>query len=660
MKRFFTTTCIVFVAFLYLTAQESYYYCQERKIFLPENNLVRYVGFKNDLSADQAENLRRQLSEFCDRVGEYTPFFNKYFILEDKLNQFMKVIFDNDSLISLHTPNYTLNDTLTFYPSRTILVKIKSSASLLSILKETNIPYYKIVQNKYNNKEYSIHLNTDEAIKYSALLYETGLFDYSQPDFYGAVNLFGYENNPDFQDQWAIHNDLNMNLLPAWATSTGNPHIKVAVLDSGMDLNHPDLIDNLLEGYDAVDDQDYPSSVCCGEYETDVDFHGTCCAGIIGASDNDIGLVGISHTSKVIPIRRHHSVKVCYKDFPPNETTYHYVLRTAESWNINAFNHACYDDTADVISCSFSVTATDAIRNKVTEISQNGRNGKGCVVVVSSGNQEHTLPNPLIDTMSSFASLSCVIAVGGINECGERMRYGHYCEIDSGYNSCYGDSLDVVAPGIHVPTTMINGGYTDIFGGTSAAAPHVAGVAALVLSVNPCLTREEVKYVIGSTCTKIRPDIYTYSNDPNHPNGTWNIEVGYGLVNAGAAVALAQQMGGYTYVKDTLIATNTLWNTNTMINQNLTIDSLATLTVTDTLFVGFGSTIIVRPGGKLIVDGGTLTSACAGEMWQGIEVVGDRTQHQNAANQGTVILRNNATIENAHCAIKTGLAGGWT
>ena len=67
--------------------------------------------------------------------------------------------------------------------------------------------------------------------------------------------------------------------------------------------------------------------------------------------------------------------------------------------------------------------------------------------------------------------------------------------------------------------------------------------------------------------------------------------------------------------------------------------------------------IIVRPGGKLIVDGGTLTSACTGEMWQGIEVVGDRTKHQTAANQGTVILRNNATIENAHCAIRTGLEG---
>ncbi len=87
------------------------------------------------------------------------------------------------------------------------------------------------------------------------------------------------------------------------------------------------------------------------------------------------------------------------------------------------------------------------------------------------------------------------------------------------------------------------------------------------------------------------------------------------------------------------------------------VDSGATLTVTCTLSFVPQARLIVRPRGKLIVDGETLTSACAGEMWQGIEVVGDRTKHQTAANQGTVILRNNATIENAHCAIKTGLDG---
>ena len=212
-----------------------------------------------------------------------------------------------------------------------------------------------------------------------------------------------------------------------------------------------------------------------------------------------------------------------------------------------------------------------------------------------------------------------------------------------------------------IPTTNVGANeYINNFAGTSSATPHVAGVAALILSVNPCLTREEVKYIIESTCTKVRQDVYSYGNNPDHPNGTWNIEVGHGLVNAGAAVALAQQMGGYTYVNDTVILSSVLWNTDKMINQDLYIDSLATLTITDTLYVGKGARIIVRPSGKLIVDGGTLTSACAGEMWQGIEVVGNRTQHQNAAHQGTVILRNKAVIENAHCAIRTGLGGRWT
>ena len=238
------------------------------------------------------------------------------------------------------------------------------------------------------------------------------------------------------------------------------------------------------------------------------------------------------------------------------------------------------------------------------------------------------------------------------------MRYGYYCNIaDSGYNSCYGDSLDVVAPGIHVPTTTINGGYTRVFGGTSSAAPHVAGVAALVLSVNPCLTREEVKYVIESTCTKIRPDLYVYGNDPNHPNGTWNIEVGYGLVNAYAAVQLAQQLGGYTYIKDTVITGNIVWTGNKMIHDSLVVDSLATLTVTDTVYMSSKARLIVRPGGKLVIDGGTLTSACPGEMWQGIEVMGDRTKRQIPQWQGTVELRDSAVIENAFCAIRTGLRG---
>ena len=76
---------------------------------------------------------------------------------------------------------------------------------------------------------------------------------------------------------------------------------------------------------------------------------------------------------------------------------------------------------------------------------------------------------------------------------------------------------------------------------------------------------------------------------------------------------------------------------------------------TDTVFFAPSSRIIVKPGGKLIVDGGTLTSACQGEMWQGIQLEGHSNLHQNAVNQGTVQLINGAVIENAHCAITTAI-----
>jgi len=99
--------------------------------------------------------------------------------------------------------------------------------------------------------------------------------------------------------------------------------------------------------------------------------------------------------------------------------------------------------------------------------------------------------------------------------------------------------LDVVAPA-GVPTTDLGGGYTMTYYGTSSAAPHVAGVAALMLSVNPNLTQQQVGQIIEQTARQIRPDIYNYDfNNPNRPNGGWHEQMGYGLIDACAAVAMA-------------------------------------------------------------------------------------------------------------------------
>ena len=101
---------------------------------------------------------------------------------------------------------------------------------------------------------------------------------------------------------------------------------------------------------------------------------------------------------------------------------------------------------------------------------------------------------------------------------------------------------------------------TIAYSGTSQAAPHVSGVAALVLSVNPNLTGQEVRCILESTAQKVRKDLYTYDSIPERPNGTWNEQVGHGLVDAHAAVLKAKCYSDMP-IQQKIIAQNTTWNT---------------------------------------------------------------------------------------------------
>lgn len=165
MNKFIYTLFLVFLGVCPLVAQESYYYCQGKKVFLSENKLVRYVGLKNSLTENQVKNIQNNLNECCAKIYEFTPYFAKYFILEDKMEQFNEVILNNDSLISLNSPNYASNDTLILYPARTILVKMKPSCSfsLLPVLDSIRVPYINVIQSKYNSQEYRISLSLDVA-----------------------------------------------------------------------------------------------------------------------------------------------------------------------------------------------------------------------------------------------------------------------------------------------------------------------------------------------------------------------------------------------------------------------------------------------------------------------------------------------------------------
>ena len=323
-------------------------------------------------------------------------------------------------------------------------------------------------------------------------------------DLMNAVSKINYYNY-----QWNIENSLyplfDINVLDAWEISKGQ-NVKVAIIDDGVDLDHEDLQANLLEGYDVTDGK--IGGDTHGGYIAPSN-HGTYCAGVIGALDNDLGVVGAAPSAKIIPIRK----KYFDGEYSISKT----------DWIIKGLQKA-YQLGADVISCSWHMydSYVGACDLALNEVVANGRKGKGSVLVFSSANINEKENNT--NHVKYPASSIQTISVGSIDKNGIRSDF-----------SCYGIGLDVVAPGRSIPTTVPGDAYQTLFSGTSAACPHVAGVAALMLSVNPNLTYDEVREIICRTAVKL-PD-YTFANaSPSNPYGKWNEEVGYGLVDATAAV----------------------------------------------------------------------------------------------------------------------------
>lgn len=337
---------------------------------------------------------------------------------------------------------------------------------------------------------------------------------YAEPNLIRLIK----PNNDEYLDlQWSIENNgylggtpgADMNVKPAWNIATGTG-IKVAVLDEGVQLNHPDLAGNLLPGFDAT-------GLGSSGGHSGSDNHGTACAGIIGAISNNIGIRGIAYDAKIIPIR------IAYKNAWNSWVTDENKIASGFIWAKN--------NGADIISNSWSggspsVTITNAINDCVN----NGRGGKGCVVLFSAGNSNSSsIPYP--------PSLPNVIAVAASSMCDER-KYPNSCDGENDWGSNYGNGLSFAAPGVKIYTTTVGSQYMSDFRGTSAACPNAAGVAALVLSVNPNFTQSEVRDIMESTTDKAGG--YNYQPNPSYPNGTWEDNMGYGRLNAYKAVVQAQ------------------------------------------------------------------------------------------------------------------------
>mgnify|MGYP001537667803 FL=1 len=357
------------------------------------------------------------------------------------------------------------------------------------------------------------------ALEISNKFYESGLFASCQPDLI-CDDEIACVNDPLFSSQWALNNTgqnggtagIDIDYCNARSITEGSSSIIVAVLDQGVDLTHPDI--NIYSKSYDTESGTSPSRVL-GE-------HGTACAGIISAkANNSLGIAGIAPKCPVMSISNSLASSV-----------------DSRQKRADGFNYA-WQNGAAVISNSWSSSIKyDIINDAIQAAISNGRNGLGCVIAFAAGNNNNS-------TVSYPANaISDIIAVGAISPCGERKSPSS-CDGETNWGSNYGTALDIMAPGVLIPTTDITGSagyasgdYFNRFNGTSSACPHVAGIAALVLSVNPSLTQKEVVNIIEKTAKKTGN--YSYGTVNGRPNGTWNNEMGYGLLDAYAACAAAE------------------------------------------------------------------------------------------------------------------------
>lgn len=321
--------------------------------------------------------------------------------------------------------------------------------------------------------------------------------------------------------------NAHCNIEKAWKKTRGKGVI-VAVIDDGIDIDHPEFAGRVVWPYDASENNDNPRPKMAD------DNHGTPCAGMACAAGLPDGASGTAPEASLMPIRLRSGLG-----------------SMAEA---QAFAWAA-DKGADVISCSWGPTdgkwwdPDDALHKRITSLPDStrlaleyamkkGRNGKGCVILFAAGNGNEDTKN------DGYVSNPSVIAVAACNDSGKRSVYSDYGKsvwVSFPSNDHAWKPFRHPAPvseGLRTTDRIRQAGesvdnYINSFGGTSGACPGVAGVVALMLSANPALTPAQVKDVLSRSCSRID------EAEGEYDEGGHSIWYGYGRLDAGLAVANA-------------------------------------------------------------------------------------------------------------------------
>lgn len=285
-----------------------------------------------------------------------------------------------------------------------------------------------------------------------AWLMETGDYQYVHPDW--MCYPIATPNDPNFNQQW---HHQNMESEDAWDTITDAPTIIAAFTDTGVDTNHPDLVNNLIDGYNQVSGQWQQFG---GDLE-DINGHGTWVGGCIGADGNNgIGVAGVAWDIQLMPIRVSESLG-----------------GGAYLSDLTDGARVAVDNGASTVSASYSGVNNGSVDTTGTYIK-----GQGGLYLYAADNS---------NTNHSGFDFLDVIIVGATDSNDNKAGF-----------SSYGLAIDCVAPGVAIESTALGGGYSAP-SGTSFATPLTNGVAAMIFAQNPNISAQEVEDILYATCDDI-------------------------------------------------------------------------------------------------------------------------------------------------------------
>jgi subtilisin family serine protease len=456
-------------------------------------------------------------------------------------------------IISIQPMLRTAKEKLTVAATDEILVRFKKntdSATIDQTFKRFNVTvlqkgelFYTVTVPK--------NINT---LQVANAIMESGLAEFSHPNFYRDIIMHQVPNDEYFGYQWNLHNigqvindghtgtpDADIDAPEAWARTLGSSSVTIAVLDEGVTSNHPDLPNTRqirLNGSNfstAVPGND-PSPAGDGN-------HGNACAGIVAASRNNTqGVAGVAPKCKIMPIK---------------------LLNPAAS-DANIANAITFakNNGAHVLSNSWGYGTSNpnyipAIVTAISDATTTGRGGLGCVVVFAAGNTaNHAIGSNGYVTFPGNVNIAGVLTVGASDRYDAQANYSP----TSNPASLNNQIVDIVAPShraypsqiagedfeiwsmdipgasgynpdgaVYLPAAGTNfDNYTGRMGGTSSACPQVAGAAALLLSRNASLTQQQVFTILTENADKVGGYSYNSSGFSN--------EMGYGRLNLYRAV----------------------------------------------------------------------------------------------------------------------------